>query len=72
MPLRGAGVRGRREQRLTHLSPTDFACAIKDTIPLTGRLYVSDHYVCFFSNIFGFETRVRARGAPPRPAHARR
>jgi hypothetical protein len=36
----------------------DFSCAIKGKILLHGRLYVSQNYVCFYSNIFGHLTKI--------------
>lgn len=35
----------------------DFSCAIKGRILLHGRLYVCSTCVCFYSNIFGHETK---------------
>jgi len=36
----------------------DYSCAIKKAILLHGRLYVSYHYVCFFSSIFSHKTSL--------------
>eukprot|EP00884_Botryococcus_braunii_P008439 jgi/Botrbrau1/17597/Bobra.0166s0036.1 len=32
----------------------DFHCALQKTILLQGRMYVFEHYVCFYSNLFGY------------------
>ncbi|QPG76875.1 hypothetical protein FOA43_004269 [Brettanomyces nanus] len=36
----------------------DFSCALSREILLQGRLYVSDHYLCFSSNLLGWVTSV--------------
>ena len=36
----------------------DFSCALSREILLQGRIYVSQGWVCFYSNIFGWETQV--------------
>jgi hypothetical protein len=36
----------------------DFSCAIQRHILLQGRLYVTDRFLCFYSNLFGFEKKV--------------
>lgn len=35
----------------------DFNCALQENILLQGHMYLFEHYVCFYSNIFGFETK---------------
>uniref|UniRef100_A0A6N2NC38 VASt domain-containing protein n=1 Tax=Salix viminalis TaxID=40686 RepID=A0A6N2NC38_SALVM len=35
----------------------DFNCAYQESILLQGHMYLFVHYVCFYSNIFGFETK---------------
>lgn len=35
----------------------DFNCAFQESILLQGHMYLFVHYVCFYSNIFGFETK---------------
>ncbi|XP_031277527.1 protein VASCULAR ASSOCIATED DEATH 1, chloroplastic isoform X1 [Pistacia vera] len=35
----------------------DFNCAYQESILLQGHMYLFDHYICFYSNIFGFETK---------------
>jgi hypothetical protein len=39
----------------------DFSCAISKKILIHGRLFVSAHFICFYSNIFGSETKVVIR-----------
>ena len=34
----------------------DFLCALQQKILLQGRLYISQHYVCFYAKVFGNET----------------
>eukprot|EP01028_Stygiella_incarcerata_P006672 TRINITY_DN271_c0_g2_i1.p1 TRINITY_DN271_c0_g2~~TRINITY_DN271_c0_g2_i1.p1 ORF type:complete len:961 (-),score=278.10 TRINITY_DN271_c0_g2_i1:73-2697(-) len=36
----------------------DFSCAVKGKILLHGRLYISQNFVCFFSNIFEHKTKI--------------
>lgn len=51
------------EYRLLFRLPTDevlvqdFNCALQENILLQGHLYLFTHYICFYSNIFGFETK---------------
>jgi len=42
----------------TH-SMDDFSCAVESTVLLHGRLYVTDRFVCFYSNLFGLEKKIR-------------
>ncbi|CAI9765146.1 unnamed protein product [Fraxinus pennsylvanica] len=35
----------------------DFNCALQDSFLLQGHMYLFDHYICFYSNLFGFETK---------------
>ena len=35
----------------------DFGCSITETIPIPGRLYLTEHYICFGSNLFGFNKK---------------
>lgn len=39
---------------------TDYACALQRDILLQGRLYLSENWLCFHSNIFRWETTVRS------------
>lgn len=36
----------------------DFGCALQKEILVQGRLYVSEHHLCFYANIFGWVTHV--------------
>ena len=36
----------------------DFMCALQQSILLQGRLYISQHYVCFYARVFGQETQL--------------
>uniref|UniRef100_A0A8C7IHP0 GRAM domain-containing protein n=1 Tax=Oncorhynchus kisutch TaxID=8019 RepID=A0A8C7IHP0_ONCKI len=36
----------------------DYSCALQRDILLQGRLYVSENWICFYSNIFRWETLV--------------
>ncbi|KAK1307225.1 hypothetical protein QJS10_CPA10g00981 [Acorus calamus] len=47
---------------LFHLPPEevliqDFNCALQENILLQGHMYLFMHHICFYSNIFGFETK---------------
>ena len=35
----------------------DFGCSLSEKIPIPGRLYLTEHYICFGSNIFGFNRK---------------
>uniref|UniRef100_A0A7N0V7A5 VASt domain-containing protein n=2 Tax=Kalanchoe fedtschenkoi TaxID=63787 RepID=A0A7N0V7A5_KALFE len=35
----------------------DFNCALQESFLIQGHLYVFHRYICFYSNIFGFETK---------------
>ncbi|XP_029045428.2 LOW QUALITY PROTEIN: protein Aster-B-like [Osmia bicornis bicornis] len=39
----------------------DYSCALQREILVHGRLYVSQNYVCFYANIFSWETLVCLR-----------
>jgi hypothetical protein len=41
----------------------DFSCAVESKILLHGRMYITDKFVCFYSNFFGFEKKVRSPGS---------
>ncbi|KAH8914398.1 hypothetical protein BT69DRAFT_1342955, partial [Atractiella rhizophila] len=34
----------------------DYGCALQREILLQGRLYISEHHLCFYANIFGWVT----------------
>lgn len=40
-------------------SYTDYSCALQRDILLQGRLYLSENWICFYSNIFRWETLVK-------------
>lgn len=49
--------------------PPDYSCALQRDILLQGRLYLSENWICFYSNIFRWETLVgsdnrRLAGSP--------
>ena len=35
----------------------DFGCSLLEKIPTPGRLYLTEHYICFGSNLFGFNRK---------------
>lgn len=37
----------------------DFTCAVQSNIILHGRMYVTTKYICFYSNLFGLEKKIR-------------
>ncbi len=44
---------------LTVISPTqnicdEFVCALRKRVLLQGRLYICEHFICFHSNLFGY------------------
>lgn len=41
-------------------SYTDYSCALQRDILLQGRLYLSENWICFYSNIFRWETLVQS------------
>ncbi|GAB2270943.1 GRAM domain-containing protein [Dionaea muscipula] len=56
------GSRSEEYRQLFHLPPEevliqDFNCALQESILLQGHMYVFDRYLCFYANIFGFETK---------------
>lgn len=32
----------------------EFVCALRKRILLQGRLYICEHYICFYSHLFGY------------------
>ncbi|XP_036707614.1 protein Aster-C isoform X2 [Balaenoptera musculus] len=51
------------KRQFTHLPETekliaDYACALQRDILLQGRLYLSENWLCFYSNIFRWETTI--------------
>jgi len=43
------------------LFSADYACALQKEILVQGRMYVSQNYISFHANIFGWETQVSIR-----------
>ncbi|XP_045482958.1 protein Aster-B-like isoform X1 [Harmonia axyridis] len=39
----------------------DYSCAVQKEILVHGRLYVTQNYLCFYANIFGWETNIVLR-----------
>jgi len=39
----------------------DFSCAYHGKILFHGRLFITDSYICFYSNLFGFEKKMKFR-----------
>jgi hypothetical protein len=37
----------------------DFSCAVESTVLLHGRMYITTKYICFYSNLFGLEKKIR-------------
>ncbi|XP_040836841.1 protein Aster-C-like [Ochotona curzoniae] len=51
------------KRQFTHLPDSekliaDYACALQKDILLQGRLYLSENWLCFYSNIFRWETAI--------------
>ncbi|KAJ4847607.1 hypothetical protein Tsubulata_002705 [Turnera subulata] len=57
-----AALRSEEYRQLFRLPPDevlvqDFNCAFQESILLQGHMYLFVNYICFYSNIFGFETK---------------
>ncbi|XVF33627.1 hypothetical protein REPUB_Repub17cG0184200 [Reevesia pubescens] len=57
-----AVLRSEEYRQLFRLPPEeflvqDFNCAFQESILLQGHMYLFVRYICFYSNIFGFETK---------------
>nr|KJB24885.1 hypothetical protein B456_004G166100 [Gossypium raimondii] len=57
-----SALRSEEYRQLFRLPPEeflvqDFNCAFQESILLQGHMYLFVHYICFYSNIFGFETK---------------
>ncbi|KAG0558566.1 hypothetical protein KC19_10G038300 [Ceratodon purpureus] len=57
-----AKERSEEYRQLFHLPPeesliADFNCALQKKILLQGHMYLFERYVCFYSNIFGYEKK---------------
>ena len=35
----------------------DFGCSLSETLSIKGRLYLTEHFICFSSNLFGFNRK---------------
>lgn len=40
----------------------DYGCALQREILIQGRLYISEHHLSFYANIFGWVTSVSMQG----------
>ena len=55
----------RREDILRHVFGDvgtlidDFSCAVESKVLLHGRMYVTTRFLCFYSNLFGLEKKIR-------------
>jgi uncharacterized membrane protein YgcG len=36
----------------------DYSCAVESTILLHGRMYMTERFLCFYSNVFGLEKKI--------------
>ncbi|KAM1063615.1 hypothetical protein TB2_027282 [Malus domestica] len=57
-----ASLKSEEYRQLFRLPPDealieDFNCAFQENILIQGHMYLFVHYICFYSNIFGFETK---------------
>ncbi|KAI7739264.1 hypothetical protein M8C21_021009 [Ambrosia artemisiifolia] len=55
-------LRSEEYRQLFHLPPEevliqDFNCALQENFILQGHMYLFLHHICFYSNLFGFETK---------------
>ncbi|XP_065322793.1 uncharacterized protein LOC135929961 isoform X2 [Gordionus sp. m RMFG-2023] len=39
----------------------DYSCALQKEILIQGRMYISQSYVCFYANIFRWESKIKIR-----------
>lgn len=37
----------------------DFSCAVESKVLLHGRMYITNRFICFYSNLFGLEKKIR-------------
>ena len=42
-----------------HYVYVDFTCAVESTVLLHGRMYITSKFICFYSNLFGLEKKIR-------------
>lgn len=38
---------------------SDFTCAVESTVLVHGRMYITNKFICFYSNLFGLEKKIR-------------
>ena len=38
---------------------SDFSCAVEAKVLLHGRMYITTRYICFYSNFFGYEKKIK-------------
>ena len=43
---------------IVYFHPIVYTCALSKDILLQGKMFVSQNWICFYSNIFGYETKV--------------
>ncbi|KAG9452168.1 hypothetical protein H6P81_005072 [Aristolochia fimbriata] len=60
--LSASSSRSEEYRQLFHLPPDetlvqDFNCAFQESILIQGHMYLFVRHICFYSNIFGFETK---------------
>ena len=36
----------------------EFSCSLSQTASMPGRLYITEHFLCFSANVLGIETKV--------------
>ncbi|CAL8121473.1 unnamed protein product [Prunus armeniaca] len=61
-PQSAASLKSEEYRQLFRLPPDealieDFNCAFQENILIQGHMYLFIHYICFYSNIFGYETK---------------
>ncbi|OUC49311.1 GRAM domain protein [Trichinella nativa] len=56
-----ADGRKRKSKAGTQLKNANYSCAYQKEILLHGRMYLSQNWLCFYSNIFKWETQVTIR-----------
>ena len=51
-----------RANKAADVAPiADYGCALQREILIQGRLYISEHHLSFYANIFGWVTSVSMR-----------
>lgn len=49
--------------RKSFICLSGYTCALQKDILYQGRMFVSDHWICFHSKVFGKDTKVQQAGA---------